>query len=58
MTRELIFYGTVDAQGRITIPKRIRERLKIVPGTIVVLKIRRETFPEPDKIYSKGVTKP
>ena len=42
MTEEL-FYGTTDAQGRITIPKRIRERLKIVPGTIVILRIRRET---------------
>ena len=42
MTEEL-FYGTTDAQGRITVPKRIRERLKIVPGTIVILKIRRET---------------
>ena len=40
---ERTFYGTCDAQGRITIPKRTRTELKIVPGTIVVLKIRRET---------------
>ena len=34
----------VSADGRITIPKAIRERLKILPGTKLILEERGETL--------------
>ena len=40
----MLFTGKIGAKGQLTIPQALCERLRIKPGTKIVIKVIREDF--------------